>query len=716
MFLPLLLALLSLLQPANSARALDSSHEEVVKAAAAAAHAYHIAVAESAASAAVTRDGPVHSADDGPVLPPWVTPELLAKAASFLSSATRISDAELVARAKAVKLKPVPLDKIGKTVAATVLPTGSSSSSPDNDSNPALSARGDAGQTGGSSTAAEGGVGQLAPNLSGLTLPKASTADSGANSNSESGSAASEVVTPKNSSAGSSSPAASQAPPCEGGCPPPPLWEWEDKAAAHAYSLNATGLPVLTPKDALMLPVGPDPVGRALPGHEQCRSQQYVEDPQGSQYRFLANASVRQDGQSYRGDRSRLRVALDRYTKGENITIAFVGGSITAGQGALDGMGYVSWAENLLRHLLGHRIHVHNGAVPGTVSHYMSVCHNVHVPDTADIIFIEYAVNDPEWPNPGPPMNNPCRRSFERLLRKLLNYPRRPAVVLMHSFIWHTINPWPGAFWSSSEREFHEFAMYYKIPEISVKAATWHLMKAGVEGYRIERHRSLPSGALDNVSDHENRGKLFYWDQVVSRSIPEPMLADNWESKSDKCFIGLQFVQSVITPHEGWEWKDDARDGAGRPKFGFISETVGSSLKIRTNTTSPNAQHKHAMVGIEIAHLKSYANMGKFKLSCEDGCSCIPVTIDGHHGDRTSQLFLSEARVSQGSNCTLVITVLEESSSGKHKIAGVMISEEVMADSVKNFGAIDLVNDVVGDAETQGTKGVFDMVSYGRRS
>ncbi len=53
----------------------------------------------------------------------------------------------------------------------------------------------------------------------------------------------------------------------------------------------------------------------------------------------------------------------------------------------------------------------------------MSVCHNMHVPAHADIVFVEYTVNDVEDPW-GTPMDNPARRPFERLLRKLLNYPR----------------------------------------------------------------------------------------------------------------------------------------------------------------------------------------------------------------------------------------------------------------------------------------------------
>jgi hypothetical protein len=36
------------------------------------------------------------------------------------------------------------------------------------------------------------------------------------------------------------------------------------------------------------------------------------------------------------GDTGRLRQALDRYRKGRNLTIAVVGGSISAGGGAVD--------------------------------------------------------------------------------------------------------------------------------------------------------------------------------------------------------------------------------------------------------------------------------------------------------------------------------------------------------------------------------------------
>ena len=72
------------------------------------------------------------------------------------------------------------------------------------------------------------------------------------------------------------------------------------------------------------------------------------------------------------------------------------------------------------------------------------------------------------------------RRPFERLIRKLLQYPRRPAVVLMHAYRWFQIPvESTGQFWVSSERQHGEFGAYYGLQQLSVKACCYHLMREG---------------------------------------------------------------------------------------------------------------------------------------------------------------------------------------------------------------------------------------------
>ncbi len=41
------------------------------------------------------------------------------------------------------------------------------------------------------------------------------------------------------------------------------------------------------------------------------------------------------------------------------------------------------------------KVEVVNGAVPGTVSMFMSVCLKAHVPQDVDLVIVDYSANDP---------------------------------------------------------------------------------------------------------------------------------------------------------------------------------------------------------------------------------------------------------------------------------------------------------------------------------
>ena len=44
-----------------------------------------------------------------------------------------------------------------------------------------------------------------------------------------------------------------------------------------------------------------------------------------------------------------------------------------------------------------------------------------------------------------PLWDNPRRRPLERLVRKLLDYPLRQAVIFLHTYDWHEVTPKAGA-------------------------------------------------------------------------------------------------------------------------------------------------------------------------------------------------------------------------------------------------------------------------------
>ncbi len=93
-------------------------------------------------------------------------------------------------------------------------------------------------------------------------------------------------------------------------------------------------------------------------------------------------------------------------------------------------------------------------------------------------------------------MNAPLHRSYERLLRTLLQLPRRPAVVLLELYSWLAkswANPkGDGSFWASAERYHFEFAEYYGLPLLSLRAAAYHSMRVNKDGFQVGRmHHSV---------------------------------------------------------------------------------------------------------------------------------------------------------------------------------------------------------------------------------
>lgn len=79
------------------------------------------------------------------------------------------------------------------------------------------------------------------------------------------------------------------------------------------------------------------------------------------------------------------------------------------------------------------------------------------------------------------------------------------------------------------------------------------------------------------------------------------MLPDNWESSSDKCFIGPQLIDAIVQS-EGWTYKDEG--SSHRPKLGFISDVPGAQLKIKINTMSSSGNNVMPVCFYLMKHLR----------------------------------------------------------------------------------------------------------------
>ncbi|MBQ7475320.1 MAG: S-layer homology domain-containing protein, partial [Clostridia bacterium] len=128
---------------------------------------------------------------------------------------------------------------------------------------------------------------------------------------------------------------------------------------------------------------------------------------------------------AYTGNTARLYRALEKGRTTGDLTVAFIGGSITAGSSAIYGGGYADIAANWLRRHITENTKYVNAGIGGTESSFgMARFERDVLSKSPDIIFIEYAVND----YPG---RTWLPETFESMVRTALTAEGDPAVVIV---------------------------------------------------------------------------------------------------------------------------------------------------------------------------------------------------------------------------------------------------------------------------------------------
>lgn len=176
-------------------------------------------------------------------------------------------------------------------------------------------------------------------------------------------------------------------------------------------------------------------------------------------YREMIGKSLVQTGNT-----GRLRAALQRARRGEDVTIAFLGGSITQGAGAVPihtGCYAYRAFEGFCRSAgrgTEENIHYCKAGVGGTPSelgmirYERDVCREGAV--LPDVVVVEFAVNDE-----GDETKGEC---YDSLVRKILNAPNHPAVILLFAVFVDD--------WNLQER-LSVVGKAYDLPMVSVRDA-----------------------------------------------------------------------------------------------------------------------------------------------------------------------------------------------------------------------------------------------------
>ena len=321
------------------------------------------------------------------------------------------------------------------------------------------------------------------------------------------------------------------------------------------------------------------------------------------------------NGTEHAGADDRLVCLMDRLLGSRSpVTVAALGGSISAGST------YTVRNSNHLYHRsvatalrgFGSRggylsVSLHNGALPATGPSFFEHCMASQLPAAPDLVLVEFTVNLDHQP-----------AAFERLIRKLLELPRRPAIVVVSMHAWRIMDvtkgqrmsPWRCKFpklggelskdnhtiaarpidqqWADQdprgdEDRVAELCRHYNIPLVSMRAALLEAVRSG----------KVPLESFMQDCRHPNReGHLAMAHAVIERlrstpspartprcppeavALPLPMHKQGMPMPNSMCARGELLNQFVVTA-KGFEYTSERM---GKP--GMVGLAPGDNLSL----------------------------------------------------------------------------------------------------------------------------------------
>ena len=258
-------------------------------------------------------------------------------------------------------------------------------------------------------------------------------------------------------------------------------------------------------------------------------------------------------GDSVAGQDSRRNVArfLAKARSGKMVSIAFLGGSVSAGAGISDPSksSYRALVMQWLKQRYGQtRVVEVNAAVAGTGSTYGAMrARRDCIAQKPDLVIVEFAADD------SGEKEDVIRRSLEGIVRQLLTVPQPPELLFLYA-------PLPGRTVPVDTGDI--VANFYRIPSVRVDtpASMW---KENV-GLNEDGARSVAKAVIERFEDDERQTPL----------TPVKVLAP--PAFSDELTYGelIPFAQLKRDA----AWKNDAVNDRSLPSMLLTSDKLGSQI------------------------------------------------------------------------------------------------------------------------------------------
>lgn len=271
------------------------------------------------------------------------------------------------------------------------------------------------------------------------------------------------------------------------------------------------------------------------------------------------------------GNRKKIAEVMKRASSGDDITIGFIGGSITQGCLASDPKKCYAYKvfEWFSESFPAAEFTYINAGIGATDSQFACARADrdllVHGPD---MVFVEFSVNDESTEH--------FHETYEGLVRKILKSEKVPAVMLIHNVRYDD--------GGNAETMHTKVAEYYDIPSVSMKDAIW----PGIESGQIENRLITPDDLHPNDLGHSLVASVIISvleeirtdSEVRSRmDMPEPETPDSYE---DSVMYNALDTEEIVSSMKGFETDREHKTGmTDLFKDGWYGSAPGSSMEFK---------------------------------------------------------------------------------------------------------------------------------------
>lgn len=292
----------------------------------------------------------------------------------------------------------------------------------------------------------------------------------------------------------------------------------------------------------------------------------------------------KENGIVNRGNCSRIKKVLIKAAKHEEVTIGFIGGSIT--QGSLSSSPTTCYAYRVFewweKTFPDTAFTYINAGIGGTTSQFgvARVEEDLLVKEP-DFVIVEFSVNDDN--------NEHFQETYEGLIRKIYSYKTKPAILIVHNVYYDSgIN---------AQDQHAKIGRYYSIPSVSMQSSVYPEV---VSGY-IKNRDITPDDLHPNDAGHELVASVvtYFLDKInkerdITEDSNETLLAPITKNSYENSIRYRN--NNIIWSGIGFEADQSVQNHITDCfKNGWIAEHIGDSIVFEVKASSIAVQYRKSV-------------------------------------------------------------------------------------------------------------------------